>query len=793
MAAQTRPAVPAHAFAVLIGVEDYSASGLNQLRYASKDTDLFQHHLISPRGSLGKDSKDPKEIQEFVTPGASGAAKNLILQALSQIISQQAGSNDVVYIFITARTEVPLQSNEIFIDVAKSSREKKDSEISLSEIRGILQLKRETRKVIFAELSGNQAAGVVDRGVTKIGDRVKHLLTVDNLSGVVVAESDSQAPDTVASNGGHRVFPYLLVSGLQAPTGQFEGFRVDQDSDHLISFAEIRNFLEKYFPEYTRRLNLNRGVVQRFGDQKASDVFLSDLTKPGLAELAWKPAHSSSVLAASSPFAGLGFAFSDIPGQDQLPPEIKPVLDRFSAQLQLENLTGPGGARELLDQMRNSGADSKLLEERTGLLVAALRDQAQEQITRYGIGDRFTIDPKWAETEASSQEYQKAVDAFRAILELDPNVDKSQINARVDFCLGRIAMITKDPTASSKFASAAKLDPNFAEPLNALGVLDFQKANFREALGNFKDATANADLWAYPRHNAALAYVELGRYDDALDEYRRAIQKAPYYPYLHYNLGVLLQRLNRLREAEVEYKVSLDLFNKEADQTKVRAQAWLAAHNRDESERAVLESQLLRRNIAAVYVAEGSLAEQRKDAKGAADAYKEALAHDSDSIAAKQNLALLQKEESHDLNAIASLLEENLEEDAGYEPSQLALADTYLRLGRFADAEQIYSKIGSGNLSAIAGWAKALAGQGRTGEAIALVEPVVRKQHAAGFVSPELAVTLGDLYQTLGDSHGACDQFRSAIKSLSELPEEDALEKSAKGRLKRCKTIIRNP
>jgi tetratricopeptide (TPR) repeat protein len=777
-----KPAVPGHSYAVLIGVQDYSGSGLNELTHASKDTDLFMNHLHSDRGG-GLDVD--KNIKEFVTPGARGAAKNQILAALSQIITKEAGGNDVVYVLITARSDVPLQSDEIFINVAKSLREKQDSQISLTELHKVLQENRDARKVVFAELSGNPSA----RGPAEIGDRVKRRLALENLTGVLGAESESALRDTTDSNGGHRVFPYLLVSGLQTTTGKFEGFPVDLDSDHLISFAEIRNFLEKYLPEYTRRLKLNHGIVQRFGDQNAPDLLLSNLTKPGLTDLAWKPARSPGFLAANGSFAGLGFAFSDRPDQDQASPETKAVLDRFSMQLQLGNLTGPGGARDLLEQLKKTTTDTKLLDQRVAILAAALRDQGQEQITRYGTGDRFTVDPKWEETEAKAEDYQNAADAFGAVLELEPGApDLIQIGARRHFCLGRIATISGDTTTASKeFELASSGDAKFAEPRNAQGVIDFQASRFEDALGQFNAAKALAPVWAYPRHNAALAYVERGRYDEALKEYRTAIEKTPYYPYLHYNLGVLLQRLNRPREAEARYRIALALFDAEAHQAELRAQNWGSAGNSEESSRADLQSRLLRRNIAAVYVALGSVVDQKKDAGIAARYYNLAHDRDPDFIAATHNLALLQKEQSQDLNSAAGLLEANLKQDPSFQPSRLALADTYLQLGRFADAERSYSEVGTGNLSALAGLAKALAGEGRTDEAIAKISAAIQAQKTFGSVSPELSTTLGDLYQTRGDVQAACAQFRSAAKTLKELPEENALEISVKQKLRTCK------
>src|SRR4051812_27343302 len=58
----------------------------------------------------------------------------------------------------------------------------------------------------------------------------------------------------------------------------------------------------------------------------------------------------------------------------------------------------------------------------------------------------------------------------------------------------------------------------------------------------FRNSIRVAPDWAYPRHNLALTYIEMGNNSAAEAEYRAAIKKTPEHPYLYYNLGVLLQR-----------------------------------------------------------------------------------------------------------------------------------------------------------------------------------------------------------------------------------------------------------
>ncbi len=781
--AQNKVAPPGNAFAVLIGVEEYSGSGPRTLSYAAKDTELFLRHLASDRGG----GLDRKNVAPFMTPG-TGAQKQEILSTLRQILTRQAGGNDVVYLVITARSQAPLQSDEVFISVAKSLPEKPDSQISLSEINDILLENKSARKVVFADLSGEPSS----LGQAQLRGRIERRLSAQNLTGVLASDSDVSSRQDANLKGGHRIFPYLLVSGLQAKDGKVDGILVDKNSDNQISFAEIRDFLEQYVPKYTERM-LPKTVQKpvRFGDRKAPDVLLSNLVKRGLDEFAAKPVHSSSLLAANGSFAALKFAFSETADEEELPPAAREALDRFAMALQLGNLTGTGGARDILDQIKILVTDRKRVSLESERLVARLKDQGQQEITRYGTGDRFTVDPRWQETEAREAGFRNAEKAFAMVRELEPQAaDRDKTEARRQFCVGRLAMLAADTSGAEKaFTVASGLDPNFAEPYNALGVIRFRAMQFPAAIAEFALAKRLAPRWAYPRHNTALAYIELGRYAEAEDEYRAAIRNMPFYPYLPYNLAVLLQRLNRTPEAETLYKTALALFRDEERAAKDRAQRWGSAGNAEERDAAALQSELLHKNIAVVEVALGVLRDLGGDRNGALNSYREALRVYPALPEARHNLALLLKEAFRDLNSAVPLLEENVKTFAGFLPSRLALADTYLQLRRYPEAESNYRALESEqhNFAGVTGLAKALAGQGRIDEAINRISDAVEEQNRTGVASPELHAVYGDLLHDGGRFEEACRQFLAAAKDLKDFPEAGDLKASLKDKIKACR------
>jgi tetratricopeptide (TPR) repeat protein len=781
--ATTAPVPPGHAYAVLVGIEEYSGNGPRALHYAAKDTELFQRHLASDRGgNLGQ-----QNLNQFLTPG-KGGRKHEILTTLYQIVTKEAGGNDVIYIVVTARSQAPVLSDDVFISVADSLPEKPDSQISLSELHDILQENRDVRKILFADLSGEPTA----KGWAPLKGRMERRLAIDNLTGVLASDSETGSQEDANLQGGHRVFSYLLLAGLQSKNGQVNGVLIDKNADNIISFSEIRDFLEQYVPKFTQNMPASPKVMQkpvRFGDTRASDVQLSDLRKPGLSDFALRPRRSPMLLASNGTFAALRIPIAGGPEDEPLSTQSREILDRFSSDLQQGNLIGPGGAKDLLEQLKTLITDPKLLALQSALFTAALRDQAQQAITRYGTGDRFTVDPRWQEVEAKDNSFDVALQDYDMVLQLEPGAaDAGKIQARQHFCRGRVAMLKGDrTTAENEFTLAIGLDAKFAEPHNALGVLRFQLAGFDEAIREFHVAGRIAPLWAYPRYNTALAEVELGRYDLAVAEYREAIRNMPYYPYLHHNFAVVLQRLNRLDEAEAEYRTTLALFGSEEQDAALRTQHWTRAGNSAETQAAMLQSELLHRNIASTEIAYGVLMELRGKTKAALASYQAALVHYPGFVLGVHNLALLQME-SGDLNSAVQLLEKNLQENATFEPSRLALGDAYLRLNRYADAARVYSEANPSNLAVITGLAKALAGEGRTDAAMEGLNRAIQGQQASGGVSPRLYVARGDVDESLKNPQAACNDYNAAAKGLRNVLEQKDLTARIKQSLKRCKS-----
>lgn len=156
---------------------------------------------------------------------------------------------------------------------------------------------------------------------------------------------------------------------------------------------------------------------------------------------------------------------------------------------------------------------------------------------------------------AREKQYDKAVDAFRLAIKLDPNL------AAAYFGLGSAyANMGRMSDALEPLKISVRLDPN-----NSLAHLNFGRALASarrpdEAMTELNEAKRlspnNANI-----HNEIgnVLHNSFGRIDDGLAEYVEARRLNPELPYVHHNIGLMLMRLGRFSEAIAPLQEALRL------------------------------------------------------------------------------------------------------------------------------------------------------------------------------------------------------------------------------------------
>jgi tetratricopeptide (TPR) repeat protein len=279
---------------------------------------------------------------------------------------------------------------------------------------------------------------------------------------------------------------------------------------------------------------------------------------------------------------------------------------------------------------------------------AALEQEAQTVLLRYGEGNQFPDDPQ----RPQAGDFSRAGDLFAQALRVRPALPSQDLDRRLRasflarslFCKGRALAYSGDyDGARSTLEQARDTDPRYPEPYNAIGVTYLEEARFAAAVNAFRESIHVAPDWAYPRHNLALAYIEMGDYSAAEAAYREAIRRSPLHPYLYYNLGILLQRLNRGAEAESLFRSAIRRFEEQSDAYRKRA-AGLGAGNTAAAAEAALareRADTVLRNEGEPYNALGALWQARGKGSKAQHAYDTALRLNPALYAASYNLGVL--------------------------------------------------------------------------------------------------------------------------------------------------------
>ncbi len=112
--------------------------------------------------------------------------------------------------------------------------------------------------------------------------------------------------------------------------------------------------------------------------------------------------------------------------------------------------------------------------------------------------------------------------------------------------------------AEAAYCQILAVDPNHADALHLLGVINFQTGRSDLAATSIARAIA-LDAGRAPYHNnLGNALRTLGRTDEAIQAFQAALRLRPHSAEIHSNLGNALKDAGRLSEAAIHYRLALD-------------------------------------------------------------------------------------------------------------------------------------------------------------------------------------------------------------------------------------------
>jgi tetratricopeptide (TPR) repeat protein len=172
------------------------------------------------------------------------------------------------------------------------------------------------------------------------------------------------------------------------------------------------------------------------------------------------------------------------------------------------------------------------------------RDRVTSEMIR-----RLDFDPRLRRPET-----QRAVELAAAFAE-----DPSLSSAESLYALGLRKYYGDFDTAGAEqaFTRARRARPDWAWPLNGLGIVQFVSGRRQEALDSFQRALELDPAWSRPEADMAILFRRAGEMGRALEHARAALRIEPDHPINHYNYGVILDELGRRAEARAEYESAL--------------------------------------------------------------------------------------------------------------------------------------------------------------------------------------------------------------------------------------------
>lgn len=174
-------------------------------------------------------------------------------------------------------------------------------------------------------------------------------------------------------------------------------------------------------------------------------------------------------------------------------------------------------------------------------------DNVQKAEAHYQLGISYLND----------NNIQPAFVELQKSLELNPN-NKEVLNA-----IGIIYLLKLEdyPKAIEHFRRALKVDKNFSEALNNLGIAYEKTGKYSEAIESFRAALLNPLYRSAEKafSNLGRAYYRAKRFDDAIEAYKEALRRFSDFHLPYYGLALCYNARGRYGDAATALKKAIEV------------------------------------------------------------------------------------------------------------------------------------------------------------------------------------------------------------------------------------------
>jgi len=537
--AQIEPMLPnSTTRAVVVGISAYA--NISPLRFAHRDAEAFAEYLRSSAGGSLSEDQIKLLTNEKATAGQIGLAFNWLVK--------ESKEGDRAIIYFSGHGDVETDISDLGYLLAYDAQKTTyggSGTIAIFYLESIIKRlseKKQTEVVLIADachagnLAGSEINGAKFTAIALSGEMPKVVK-------IMSCQPEELSQESEVWGGGHSVFSYFLISGLN-------GF-ADENENREITLREIEGFLYDSVQRSTVAMGFQPQSPMKFGNNNAVLARVDPESFAALRDKNSPQKSKPSTAVASTKATGLDAA-------------TKRLYDQFMEALGSGHLLFPeqGSAYRIYQTIKDQPSIASQIDMMRFTLAAALQDDAQKAINDYLSADPREMRSRWGLEISRYQQYPQYLEKAAELLGAD-NLMYPQLKAREYYFTGLNLRLQGERNGGDTLMFKAAIpyqektlaiDPTAAYAYNELGLLARRVEKYEQSVEYFNKAVQFSPKWVLPWVNLSTTYPEIGNLEAAERAGLTAVRLDSTFTLAQYNLGYVYL-------VKKEYKKALYRFN----------------------------------------------------------------------------------------------------------------------------------------------------------------------------------------------------------------------------------------
>ncbi len=558
-------------YAVIVGISDYKDTQIKDLKFASRDAEVFSEYLKSKAGG----SVPAEQIRLLTGENATIAAIYNALKWAELSVNQ----NDLFFFYFAGHGDVESSLYKLGFLLAYDTpfQNYLNNAVRIEDLNilaNTLSVVKEVNTVIITDAChSGKLAGSDNRGSALVGDQLAKVEKKEVR--LTSCEADQKSYEDELWGGGRGVFSFYLVKGLKG--------LADQDKDDIVTLQEIKTYLESNVSKDVSNLILNEQNPVVAGK---STTVLSRITEPytdpdvvpttsseqtmmvgSSREIVAETVNSKDLiqdffqtaknfnLSEFVNFSGLALKSST-----EIPAELIDILVAKNRNKFVGNVID-----SLKSLLQSPGAQIRFNWE----LVAKIHTEVQDVINAFLKGDVAELERRryYNSEKSNYDKYPEMIEFALKLIEKDHYLYPI-LQFKLHYFKGIAARI-KMPISDSpedlleidfnEQIEALKLEPNAPYVHNELGEIYVFKQKPDLALKSFLKAKELAPTWSVPLSNISAYYAYTKETNKGIESAKKAIELQPALQSSYINLGINYQNSGNLLFGEEQFHKSIKL------------------------------------------------------------------------------------------------------------------------------------------------------------------------------------------------------------------------------------------